>query len=220
MEIENNVNNNLIDDEQPQKPKRRVADKIFVIVLCCILLLMTAMIFVNKFVFLNVYVEGQSMAPTLSSGDVLFAYKGNDIEVGDIVVIDGEKSNGKNGYDLLIKRVIAIGQKDKTIVVEISGGKVYVGDTEQTLKLIKEDYLPEGTITSPQSPEYKFRWYLEEGDVFYLGDNRDHSSDSRYSSYDVCKVSQIVGVVPEWAVSMRWLSGFMYKTGKFFSDLF
>ena len=218
MEIENNINNLI--DEEPQEPKKKLADKIFVIVLCCLLLLMTAMIFVNKFVFLNVYVEGQSMAPTLSSGDVLFAYKGNDIEVGDIVVIDGEKSNGKNGYDLLIKRVIAIGKKDKSTIVEIKDGKVYVGQSDESLKELKEDYLQEGTITSPQSPDYKTRWYLSEGEVFYLGDNREHSSDSRYNSYDVCKKSQIVGVVPEWAVSMRWLSGFMYKTGKFFSNLF
>ena len=181
---------------------------------------MAVLIFINKFVFVNVYVEGQSMYPTLTSGDVLFAYQGNDAEVGDIVVIDGEKANGKGGYDLLIKRIIAIGQKDKTIIVEIKDGKVYVGDSDQTLQELKEDYLPEGTFTFSIAPEFKTRWELAEGEVFYLGDNRSHSSDSRYMGYDVCKKSQIIGIVPEWALSMRWLSGFLFSTGQFFSNLF
>ena len=203
----NKVNDNLMEI----KAKKKRADKIFALLLCIILIFMTALIFVNKFVFLNVYVDGQSMYPTLSSGDVLFAHKGNDVEVGDIIVIDGEKSNGRGGYDLLIKRAIAIGKKDKTVIVEIKAGKVYVGDSDATLKELKEDYLPKGTMTEPISSEGKTRWELKEGEIFYLGDNREHSSDSRYKDYDVCKISQVMGVVPEWALSMRWLSGFMYK---------
>ena len=221
MEV-NNVNDNLIDDVKTNQTgnKKKKVDKILTIVLLVVLVLMTATIFVNKFVFVNVYVEGQSMYPTLTSGDVLFAYQGNDAEVGDIVVIDGEKSNGQGGYDLLIKRIIAIGQKDKTIIVEIKDGKVYVGDSDQTLEELKEDYLPKDTFTYSIAPEFKKRWELSEGEVFYLGDNRSHSSDSRYMGYDVCKKSQIIGVVPEWALSMRWLSGFLFSTGQFFSNLF
>ena len=83
------VNDSLME----KKAKSKRADKIFAIVLCIVLLLMTALIFVNKFVFLNICVEGQSMYPTLTSGDVLFAVKGNDVEVGDIIVIDGVKKN-------------------------------------------------------------------------------------------------------------------------------
>ena len=210
---------NVIDNLMEGQPKNKKADKFFAIFLCVVVLLMTALIVVNKFVFLNIYVDGQSMAPTLSSGDVLFSVKGNDVEVGDIVVIDGEKENGKGGYDLLIKRVIAIGKKDKTVIVEIKDGKVYVGDSSETLAEIKEDYLPKGTTTYPIE-QNNFHWELKEGEIFYLGDNRAHSSDSRYSNYDLCEKSQVVGVVPKWALSMRWLSGFMYKTGQFFSNLF
>lgn len=215
----NNVNDNLIETPE-KKQKKKKADRIFALVLCLILVLMAVLIFVNKFVFLNVYVDGKSMCPTLESGDVIFAHKGNDVEVGDIIVIDGEKANGKGGYDLLIKRAIAIGKKDKTVIVEIKEGKVFVGESDETLKELKESYLPKGTLTTPLSPEYKTRWELQYGEIFYLGDNRNHSSDSRYASYDVCKKKQVIGVVPEWALSMRWLSGLMYKTGKFFSNLF
>ncbi len=219
MEV-NNVNENVKQATIQTEKKGKKADKIFTLVLCVVLVLMTALIFLNKFVFLNVYVEGQSMAPTLSSGDVLFGIKGNDIEVGDIVVIDGEKSNGKGGFDLLIKRVIAVGKKDTTVIVEIKNGKVYVGDSNETLKELKESYLDKGTVTNPLAPEYRTRWELEYGQVFYLGDNREHSSDSRYLLYGVCEKKQVQGVIPEWALSMRWLSGFLYNTGKFFSNLF
>ena len=210
---------NVIDNLMDGQPKNKKADKVFALVLCVVLLLMTVLIVVNKFVFLNIYVDGQSMSPTLNNKDVLFAVKGSDVEVGDIVVIDGEKSNGKGGYDLLIKRVIAIGKKDKTVIVEIKDGKVYVGESSETLTEIKEDYLPKGITTQPIE-QNNVRWELKEGEIFYLGDNRAHSSDSRYSAYDLCEKSQVIGIVPDWALSIRWLSGFMYKTGQFFSNLF
>lgn len=213
----NKVNDSLIE----VKTKNKKADKIFALVLCIVLLLTTALIFVNKFVFLNVYVDGQSMYPTLNSGDVLFAVKGNNVVEGDIIVVDGVKKNGNGGYDLLIKRVIAIGKKDKTTIVEIKNGKVYVGDSDENLKELKESYLLDGTITNPipNGDEVKTRWELGEGEIFYLGDNREHSSDSRYAVYDMCDKDKVIAVVPEWSLSMRWLSGFMYSTGQFFNGL-
>ena len=214
---ENKVNESLIET----KAKSKKADRVFALVLCIVLLLTTALIFINKFVFLNVYVEGQSMYPTLNSGDVLFAVKGNDLKEGDIIVIDKVKTNGNGGYELLIKRAIAIGKKDKETIVEIKNGKVYVGDSDENLKELNESYLLDGTTTKPipDAKDGKTRWELGEDEVFYLGDNREHSSDSRYAVYDVCDKEKVIAVVPEWALSLRWLSGFMYKTGQFFSGL-
>ena len=186
--------------------KKERSNFIFLIVVLLVALIMSVVIFLNTHVFFNVLVEGPSMQPTMYTGDVLIAVRTDDIKRGDIIVIDGEKYNtSTKGYDWLIKRAIAF----EDDVVEIKFGKVYVND-----KMLSEPYLPEGTITVAN--EGNTIWKVGEDEVFYLGDNRSNSSDSRYDKYGTCKESQIVGVVKDWALDIKWLSGFFYDVGKFF----
>ena len=79
---------------------------------------------------------------------------------------------GKTSY---IKRVIALPGEH----VQIKDGKVYIDGEE-----LKEEYLPEGTITDSMASEtIEGGQFLDlivpEGTVFVMGDNRDHSADSR-----------------------------------------
>ena len=210
------VNDSLV--EKAQKKER--GNRHFSLFLGIIFLLMTTILVFSNFILLSVYVDGRSMDPTLKSGEVIFANKNLTAEVGDIVVIDGEKisANGKD-YDLLIKRAVVIGQKGKTIVVEIKNGKLWVGEKGKEMTQLTESYLPQGTQTLPTLPDNRSYWELEEEDVFYLGDNRMISKDSR-SEYGTCKASQIVGVVPDWAISARGVSKFIYDVGRFFDNLF
>lgn len=201
--------NQSLTEKQNKKSK---FDVVITIVLFVVLILMTTLIILNKFVFLSVYVEGGSMSPTLSSGDVLFVNPSQDVEVGDIIVIKGEKTDDS----WIIKRVIAIGKKDKTVIVEIKDGKVYVGDDGQTYPIL-EPYLPEGRQTNVAQGNQN-RWELGENDIFYLGDNRPNSRDSRDNG--CCEKNQVVGVVGDWALKMRWLSGFMFSVGEFFGGIF
>ncbi len=191
----------------------------FLLIGIVVLLMITIFVFMN-FILISVYVDGSSMSPTLSDGNVIFANITMSAEEGDIIVIDGEKKsqNGKS-YEWLIKRAIVIGQKGKKIIVKIEDGKLWVGENDQDMHELKEDYLPEGTLTEPKGPYKTTRWEIKEGEIFYLGDNRDGSKDSR-SEYDVCKVSQVVGVVPEWALSIRGFSRFIFDVGQFLSSLF
>ncbi len=204
-----------------QKKKKSVFEIILWITLSLIILLSSILIVLNRVVFFSVYVDGPSMNPTLNSGDVLFVNKNYELKEGDIIVIAGEKDNSQ----WIIKRAIAIGEKDRVRVVEIKDGKVFVGYKNQILEELKEDYLKKGTITSPdennkgENNKPITRWELEEGEVFYLGDNRTNSTDSR-SYYGTCQTSQIKGTVGDFALSFRWLSGFMYKTSEFFKRLF
>ncbi len=211
----------VCDSLMEKTQKRENGNRVLTLVLAIVILLMTALFVFTKFICISVYVDGASMSPTLRSGDVLFANTKMVAEDGDVIVIDGEKQklDGK-GYDWLIKRAIVVGQKDKTIIVKIKDGKVLVGEKGGELKQLLETYLPEGTATTPTSPGYETSWEVGEGEIFYLGDNRSNSRDSRHAPYGTCKVSQVVGVVPEWAISARWLSGFLFDVGQFFANLF
>ena len=198
--------------------KKAKGDRAFTLFLGILVLLMITIFVFNRFVYINVRVDGQSMAPTLNSGDVLFANKNIMPEEGDIIVIDGEKeSEDGSGYDWLIKSAIVIGQKGKTTIVQIIHGRIWVGDSDQTLMLLSEDYLTDGTLTPIGSSGIQ-RWEIKEGEIFFLGDNRANSNDSR-GEYGACKIEQVVGVVEEWCLSARWLSGFIYDLGHFFANV-
>ena len=210
------VKDSLIEKAQ----KREKGNRIFNLVLGTAFLLMLTIFVFTNYILISVYVDGKSMEQTLKSGEVVFANKTLTATEGDIIVIDGEKksADGK-GYDWLIKRAIVIGKKDKIMVVEIKDGKVWVGEKGKELSPLKEDYLPSDEQTLPTLPFREDYWEIEEGEIFYLGDNREVSKDSR-SEYGTCKISQVVGVVPEWAITMRFLSRFIYDSGLFFADLF
>ena len=198
--------------------KKAKGDRVFTLFLGVLILLMITIFVFNRFVYISVRVDGQSMAPTLNSGDVLFANKNITPEEGDIIVIDGEKtSEDGNDYDWLIKRAVVIGQKDKTTIVKIIYGRIWVGDSDQTLMPLSEDYLQDGTLTPVGSSGIE-RWELKEGEIFFLGDNRTNSNDSR-GYYGTCKIEQVVGVVEEWCLSARWLSGFIYNLGQSFANI-
>lgn len=196
----------IADSLKERFRKKERSDFIFLIVVLFVALVMAVIIFLNTYVFFNVLVDGPSMEPTMYTGDVLMAVKTDDIKRGDIIVIDGEKYNtSTKSYDWLIKRAIAFeGER-----VEIKDGKVYINGNP-----LDEPYLPEGRVTEAQD------WIGEItvgiGQIFYLGDNRGNSSDSRYEKYGTCGKNQIVGVVKDWALDVKWLSGFFYDVGKFF----
>ena len=196
----------IADSLKERFRKKERSDFIFLIVVLFVALVMAVIIFLNTYVFFNVLVDGPSMEPTMYTGDVLMAVKTDDIKRGDIIVIDGEKYNtSKKSYDWLIKRAIAFeGER-----VEIKDGKVYINGNP-----LDEPYLPEGRVTEAQ--DWTDGITVGAGQIFYLGDNRGNSSDSRYEKYGTCGKNQIVDVVKDWAPDVKWLSGFFYDVGKFF----
>ena len=116
-------------------------------------------------------VSGSSMVPTLHDGDYILtdklSYRFGIPKQGDIIVLKNPKDESQD----FIKRIVAVPEESIKIEKKI----VFVNNQP-----LEESYLPPDTLTSAGA-------FLQEGETvkvgsnqyFVLGDNRNHSSDSR-----------------------------------------
>ena len=162
--------------EDPIACTRRIATSVAIVLLVIVLAIATALL-LKYFVLDTFTVDGISMYPTLdggnganldddeNNGETLFLNKMAKIKRGDLVVFVPDK--GTFAGRTLVKRVIAIGGDH----VQIKDNAVYLNG-----QLLVEDY------TNDQEPaiyDQDLDFYVEEGNVFCMGDNRNHSSDCR-----------------------------------------
>ena len=115
-------------------------------------------------------VRGSSMEPTLLDGDCILVWMagGQGPERGDLVAIRARDKEGKH----LIKRVIAKG--GDTVQIDFEGGLVFVNGQR-----LEEPYLAE---TTHLEGDVQFPVTVPPDCFFVLGDNRNHSQDSRSST--------------------------------------
>ena len=100
-------------------------------------------------------------------------------EVGDIVIARKESFDDKP----IVKRVIATA--GQTVDIDFDLGQVYVDG-----ELLDEDYINDYTYREEGTV---FPLTVPEGEVFLMGDNRNHSNDSRDSSLGTVDTRLLIG---------------------------
>jgi len=128
-----------------------------------------------NFVSARIRVDGESMLPSLQSGEFVvvyrLAYMLGSPGHGDVIVFRYPRDPKQE----FIKRVIGLpGER-----VEISRGKVSING-----EVMNESY-----IAAP--PVYQGEWKVPESAVFVLGDNRNNSSDSH--NWGTVPLEDVVG---------------------------
>lgn len=153
------------------------------------LLLITAYLLVN-YVVQRVDVYGDSMSPVLDAGDVLLVEKLTPLirepQRFDMVVFRYRYRD--NLY--YIKRIIGLPGE----TVQIVDGKVWIDG-----EALENDFGVEPIVKGKRAEDPVV---LGEDEYFVLGDNRNHSSDSRDSDIGNLKKDQIIGraVIRIWPV--------------------
>lgn len=154
------------------EPYRRAANSDFIIYL---LTLMAVAIFIRTFIFEPVQCIGISMYPTLVNGEGMFTekltYTVSAPQRDDIIICRYPYHTEK-----CVKRVIAV-PGDR---ISISDGAIYLNGEK-----LDESAYWDGYIEDSEMPEVT----VPERSLFVVGDNRNHSGDSRH-----------VGFIPYWQV--------------------
>ena len=123
-------------------------------------------------------IQGESMSPTFNNGSIILVEKySKTYDYNDIVVVDPEH------YDTqIIKRII--GLPGDVINIDFDNNTVY-----RNGELLIEPYIAENTTLEYDT---KFPLTVPEGEVFLLGDNRNHSIDSRSSKIGTVPIDHII----------------------------
>lgn len=182
------VEKSLEKEEKKELKKQREESKsvgriIFEYARVIIIAIIVAVLLCN-FVIINAVVPSGSMESTINKGDRLIgwrlAYKFSEPKRGDIAIFKCPEAGAEYGK-LYIKRIIGLPGE----TVRISEGKIYIIDKNgvQSSAPLDEDYLKTGSLENPiySSATYNNKDYvLGDDEYFFMGDNRDHSHDSRF----------------------------------------
>ncbi len=164
-------------EEKREKKKRILRSMVYLFIVVAAI---TMIVSTKVLPILRIY--GSSMEPTLQSGDVVVAFKTNELHKNDIVAF---YYNNK----ILVKRVIAT-QGDLVDIDE-------EGNVKVNGMLIEEPY-----VLQPKAGEcdIELPYQVPEEHVFVMGDHRLISVDSRSVSMGAISKEQMLGklVIRVW----------------------
>ena len=143
---------------------RRLFRDILITLIIAIVIFLLLQFTVQSFIII-----GSSMQPNFEEGERLvinkLVYRLHQPERGDVIVFH-PPGNQQADY---IKRVIGLPDES----VEIKGGKVYIHKEDGNVEQLVEPYITELATRDFRGDK------IPENEYFVLGDNRNHSNDSR-----------------------------------------
>ena len=178
-----------------------------------IIIVVVVVLVVNNVVLINAKIPSESMENTIMTGDRIFGFRmayglnfdlfgkhishqTKDPERFDIIIFKFPDDESQ----LFIKRIIGLpGEK-----VQIINGKVYINDSETPLDDSFVAEVPRGNFGPYEVPEDSY---------FVMGDNRNHSRDSRYwKTSNFVTYDEIVGkAVVRYYPSIKLLNNYKEK---------
>ena len=141
-------------------------------------------VFVLMFTFAAriIVVSGPSMENTLINGDLMLVWSvGYKPAQGDVVVLTQESYQ----EDSIVKRVIAT--EGQQVDIDYNTSTVYVDGMP-----LGEDYIKERMYV-PAWGEGLNHLVVPEGCIFVMGDNRNHSADSRLPDIGIVDTRCVIG---------------------------
>jgi len=183
----------LLKREEPTSPYKIFWQVLLSVIALILFLVLIFEIWLSANCFV-VEVVGSSMYDTVTDGDFVYAKRTSDGERGDVIVIDVTDYKERDNLtgDFIIKRLIAL--EGDTVYCDRNGVVYLKKAGEEEFSRLNEPYA-NGVTSSFEEVT------VGEGEIFFLGDNRGVSKDSRMVG--CYKQSDIVGVVPNWSIEYK-----------------
>lgn len=177
-----NFLSNAPTSEQLKKELEREKSKskggrFFKILVIALIVIDAIIVILTTMFFPIMSIHGNSMHPNLEDGNLVIAYKTDDLKRGDVCAF-------YSGNSILCKRIIAYGGE----IVDIDEhGYVYINDIP-----LSEAYLIDADLGNT---DIEFPYLVPQGTYFVMGDNRPVSIDSRDTKIGCISEDQMVGKI-------------------------